>query len=182
MKEYGKINLILIAVLLAVILTLLIILLGTMDNGQNSPKPSENPAYTQGAGSGLGEELTILSVEDAGDMVLVTTNICKVKYPYPFADLVQPQVIQENGKIALRFCAVINNNNYPLYELVFGNQGTMPLGTLAVGTNSVAVTVNFFEAAGELSEDGRIAFVAAQETFNEAASSMSENTNFVPVG
>ena len=78
------------------------------------------------------------------------------------------------------FTAYLNGTKMKLYELSFGDQSGMKVGTLTFGQNSVDVCATIYEPIPGQDEGSRIAFIAAQETFNDVALSLLENANFVP--
>lgn len=182
MSQSGKMNWILIAVLLAVIFGLLVTLLLVMDHGQGpaQPQSSSGTESTPDVQTGIGDQLEIQRIEEQGDVVVVTTNYCRVTYPYAFSDLVQVEQINSDEKVALRFYAVVSGKRMELYELVFGGEGSAPLGMLILNGKALPLTANFYKPAADISENDRIAFVAAQETFNDVALSLEDNAHFTP--
>ena len=101
MNGTGKINWILIVVLLTVILALLTILAANMDAGQPAD-PGQPPATTESTPQ---QTLEILSIVEDNEQVTVTTNVCVVKYPYAFSDLVRVEAVNTDEKTALLFAA-----------------------------------------------------------------------------
>lgn len=185
MNQSGKMNWILIAVLLAIILGLLVTLLLIVDNGQGPEQP-ESPSATESTPNNPTEntqQLEILRIEEQGESVVVITNLCRVKYPYAFSDLIQVEQINSDEKVALRFYAVINGKRAELYELAFGGQGNLQVGALMRPNvaEPMLVYAEIFAAPSDLKEDERIAFIAAQETFNDVVNSLQDNEMFVPM-
>ena len=188
MDKVGKYMWIIIAVLLAVILFLLILLVGNLEKArqpviQEEPGTSVSTPTSEPSGPNQNDvpgSLTIGSITEQGDVVIVNTNYCQIKYPYAFSDLVQVEAINQGERSVLLFTAYLNGSKVKLYELSFGDQGGMKVGTLSFGQNAVDVHATIYEPIPGQDEGSRIAFIAAQETFNDVASSLLDNANFVP--
>lgn len=130
------------------------------------------------------KELTVLSVEEQGDAVLVNTSYCTLRYPYAFSDLIGVEAVTEKDRAALKFTANISGAIVELYTLRFDHADGIPVGTLTVDgeDSSFTVTVVFAEAAQSLSQESLTTFYAVQETFNDVVVSLAENAGFTPAG
>lgn len=177
MNQYGKINWILIAVLAAIIVVLAAALLINGNNPEKPAAPGETSSTTQTLPS---DALVIESVIERGEEVVVTTNYCTVTFPYAFSDLVKVEAVNTKDKIALQFFALIDGVDHKLYELNFGGEGTMKIGYLHFAQRMVNVYGTVYTPDSSLTGDNRLAFIAAQETFNEVAFSLTENEHFTP--
>ncbi len=163
--------LVLSCILLAAALVILAVSLGIM--------LGQEPAPEGQTGQQIGK-LTIESIEEQGDKMVVTTSYCQVKYPYAFSDLIQVEAVNDAQGARLVFFATIEGTRADLYSLCFGETDNILLGTLKVGGNTVTVSTELFQAGQGLDKDLQYVFVAAQETFNDVAASLSENGNFTP--
>lgn len=172
----GRINWIPIIAVLIAIFVILMVVVTNLDN-RNINDPADGQQSSQTAAM---EPLSVLTVTDQGDQVIVATNYCAVKYPYAMSDLVQVETVNEDNKATLRFYTTLNSMKMPLYELVFGGQEELLLGTITVGSRELPVYVVIHEVSPTLDDSSRFAFVAAQETLNDVTTSMKENSNFVP--
>jgi hypothetical protein len=180
MDRLGRFYWVLIGFLVAIIIVLLVLLVGSLDNKQN-PIEEEQTPHTQ-VTQPSEKILTVKSVEEQGNMIVVYTNYCQIKYPYAFADLINVEAINSNEKTSLLFTVLLDGKKMNIYELTFGGEGSISVGeiTLIPGQAPVNVYATFYESGTDLNEDMRIAFFAAQETFNDVAASLGENMNFVP--
>ena len=182
MDRLGKFYWMLIGFLLAIIIVLLVVLVGNLDK-QSTMGGEYTPQNQVTQPGDLGKSaLIIKNVEEQGDMIVVNTSYCQVKYPYAFSDMIQVEAINSDEKTALLFTVLLNGQKANIYELTFGGEGVIPVGeiTLTPGQAPVSVYATFYEHDVGLSEELRIAFFAAQETFNDVATSLGENMNFVP--
>ena len=178
MNTYGKLNWALIVALLAVVLVLLIVLVAGLDNGKLSAETEREPG--QATSEPVSGGLEVLSIQEQDAQVIVTTSYCVVKYPYAFSDLVQVETINQDEKASLRFYTVLDETKLYLYELVFDGTGSIPLGTITVGQKVMGVSAVIHQPGATLEGDVRVAFVAAQETFNDVVLSLKDNSNYVP--
>ena len=170
----------LVGFLLAVIVVLLVLLIGNLNNMQNSTEPGQTPS-TQPSETGE-NHWTIYSISEQGSQVVVTTNFCQLKYPYAFSDLIKVEAITEGNTMSLQFSAIIDGESHKLYVLTLGGQGDLFVCSLTVTPGQAPIRVHgtLYQPGPELSEDGRFAFVAAQETFHDVVVSLQENMSFMP--
>lgn len=126
------------------------------------------------------QELTVLSTEEQGDMMVVTTSFGQVKYPFAFGDLIQVKAVTDGGVAALEFSALISGEEYPAYAIRFGSGEGIVLGTLEVpGEAEVRmVSAEIYPADAALGDKANT-FYAVQESFNDVVASLSENQGFV---
>jgi len=133
----------------------------------------------------LPEEATGLllhSVEEQGDRVVVTTSYCVLAYPFAFSDLIQVDVVDDENCSCVEFRALIGEEEYLLYAILFDSEEGIYLGTLDATEQSDAVDVyaELYPVDESLNEDSLVAFMAAQETFNDVVFSLAENDSFTP--
>ena len=122
-------------------------------------------------------ELLVESVEEQGEMMLVTTTYGTVKYPYAFSDLMIVEGKTYEDYAQLEFSAEIDEAMFKLYTLTFNGEEGIPVGTLQDGDKAYAVTAQFHDF-GEADNDTTITLSALQETFNDVINSLSENKGF----
>lgn len=177
----GKGNLIgCLAAVVALVVVLTVFLSGKAPEAQEqtgsiqssaSEEASSDPAQTRLPGL----ELT---VEQEGQMMVITTSYCVLKYPFAFSDVIR--VTAEN-QAALLFCAWLNNTEYPMFSIVFDGNGGIPVGTLKLDDGTVvSVTAQLFEADEAMEPDMLKSFYAVQETINDIIQSLAENEHFTP--
>lgn len=145
-------------------------------------KPDEQPDGQTGAPQSLPDELVIQTVEEQGDVVVVSTSYCTLKYPFAFSDLIHVDAVTGESGAALEFTTVLEGVEADLFTLHFGGEGNHLLGTLTLGEEKKAVDVwvTFHEVSDALSSNYYSTFYAAQETFNDVVVSLAENENFTP--
>lgn len=179
MDRFGKFYWMLIGFLLAVIIVLLVLLAGGLDKG-----PSVEAGQTPGtqATESSSVRLTINNIEAQGDVVVVSTNYCQLKYPYAFSDLIKVEAVNDGQKTALLFTAFIDGQSRKIYELVFNGQTDMFIGSLTLMPGQPPVNVHgmIYQPESGWSNDARIAFIAAQETFHDVVMSLRNNMYFTP--
>lgn len=127
------------------------------------------------------QELVVESLEDQGDVVVVTTSFGQVKYPFAFADLIQVKAVNAEDVASLQFTVLISGDEYLLYALHFGGSEGIALGTLEIAGEAEprAVYAEFFPADESALGDGISTFHAVQETFNDVVASLNEVPGFV---
>lgn len=126
--------------------------------------------------------LELVSTEEQGAAVAVTTTYCRIQYPFALSDLIRINPVTHQDQAALEFFGLIGGEQFPLFTLWFNGQGAIPLGTMRIeGEDApVSVSAEIFEIPGELDDAGRNTFNAAQEIFNDVIVSLEENEGFVP--
>lgn len=126
------------------------------------------------------KELTVEALTRDGKSMVVRTSYMNVEFPYAFSDLIQVEAINESNRTALTFSARINGADRKLYTIWFNASVGQPVGKYDLQNDQppVAVSVEFFQPDGKLSEDDRKTFFATQETVNEVLSSMEKDTCF----
>lgn len=147
--------------------------------GETMPVEESHPVQTTQAAEMFQPEEVVLTVEtinEQGDAVVVKTSYCEVKYPFAFADLIQVQAEGEK----LDFVLKLSGEEYPLFAICFGEGEGIPLGTLAVDGKAEPVAV--WAQIGAPNEaalgDSVSTYYAAQESFNDVLASLMENEGF----
>lgn len=126
--------------------------------------------------------LTLESVEEAEQLMVVTTSYCVVSYPFAFSDIIRVAVEEYAGSEALMFRAYLNGEEYPMFCLVFDGSVGSPAGNLTLSDGSVvSVSVEIFPGEEFLDSDNLHTFYAAQESINDVISSLMDSQWFVPV-
>lgn len=125
--------------------------------------------------------LQVLSTEEQGEYVTVTTTYGSFRYPFAFSDLIQIQAMEENGSESLMFYAVIGDTGAKLFTIRFDDGGAVALGAMTVDQDgtTLPLTADVYSAPDTLDADGKNTYYAAQEIFNDVVISLQENENFV---
>ena len=124
--------------------------------------------------------LEILSSEEVGEYVFVTTSYGTFRYAFAFSDLVNIQTVTEGESETLMFYIMIGDTGAKLFTIRFDDTGAIKLGSVTVSDGTVrSVTADVYSAPDSLDADGRNTYYAAQETFNDVVSSLQENANFI---
>ena len=156
---------------------------GKQEQVQSADHETETTVETDTSGETGDEQaaLTVDTVEQDGDMMVVTTSYCTVKYPFAFSDIIQVEAVQHNGKDALMFQALLGDGVYSLFCFVFDGTEGVPVGTLTLedGTE-VMLMLEIFEASTAMEGSFLNTFYAAQETLNDVIGSLMEIEEFVP--
>lgn len=148
------------------------------DTEGDEPENSESEAVLE---EDAFTELTVDSIEEQGDAVIVTTSYGTVKYPYAFSDVIAVSTENEENSARLIFSVLIGTEEFPSYTLIFNGTEGILIGSVAIGGENSAVPVYVeFHEAGNLGEEMAGTFNAVQETFNDVLTSLCENGNFVP--
>ena len=126
-------------------------------------------------------ELTVESVEQEEQTMVITTSYCVLKYPFAFSDLIRVTAVEQDGLPALLFHAYLNGTEYPIFSIVFDGAEGIPVGTLELSDGTtVSVTAQLYEADGSLEQDMLRSFYAAQENFNDIINSLTDAEGFTP--
>lgn len=123
------------------------------------------------------KELLVQSVTEQDDTMIVETTYGTVRYPFAFSDIMYVEAETFENHAELDFCAMIDGTIHKVYTLLFNGEEGMPVGTLQNDGETYVVTVQFHDISG-VSEENIATFYAAQETFNDAVNSLSENKSF----
>lgn len=127
-------------------------------------------------------QMSVDSIEEQGDMMIVNTPFFQLKYPFAFADLIQVEAV-DNGEVAeLHFSAKLDLSEYRLFSLTFGGTGDILLGTMVLPQYDAPVQVyaTLYRIDETLSSDFVNTFNAAQECFNDVMMSLMECEGFTP--
>ncbi len=148
-------------------------------NAETTPVEETQPVQVTQAAETVLPEAPVLAVEsitEQGDVVVVKTSYCEVKYPFAFADLIRVQAEEEK----LDFVLELSGEAYPLFAICFGEGEGIPLGTLAVDGKAEPMAV--WAQIGTPNEaalgDSVSTYYAAQESFNDVLASLMENEGF----
>lgn len=164
---------------IALLALIALLLTGCAQNPQEqtSPDTSAPTGHTETQPSDSG--LTVESVEQEGELMVITTSYCVLKYPFAFSDLIRVTAENQEDQASLLFCAWLSNTEYPMYSLIFDGDEGVPVGqlTLEDGT-TVSVTVQFFQADEDMEPDMQQSFYAVQETINDIIGSLADVEGF----
>lgn len=158
-------------IVLAVVLVLMIAVLAVLLKNQG---PGSNAASQM-------KELIIQSTAEQENSIVVSTTYGTVKYPFAFSDLLVVEAVTFADYAVLEFHAMIDDAEVKLFALFFNGTDGMPIGTLQVDGDTYVVTSQLYEAEN-ISDDNMVTFYAAQETFNDVLSSLSENKGYTAAG
>lgn len=127
-------------------------------------------------------QLAVDSIEEQGDLMIVNTPFCTLKYPFAFADLIQVEALNSGDAQELVFSAKLDLSAYRLFSIAFGGSGDILLGTMMLpyGEAPVEVYATLYQIDETLSADFVNTFNAAQECFNDVMVSLMENEGFMP--
>ena len=148
---------------------------------QTQPVETEQPVKTEPQQTT--PRLTPLQVESITQqetMMLVKTNYCTVKYPYAFSDLIMVEAMQEQNCQVLLFCIMLEDVEYPLFALRFGDAEGIHVGSLKLPETGVTVGVwaQLYEADKLVKQNNT--YIAAQECVNDVITALEEDPNFTP--
>jgi len=126
-------------------------------------------------------ELTVGAIEERGDVVVVTTSYCTLKYPFAFVDLMKIEPIVQDVGAGLDFSLEVEGRKSKVFTLLFGSKEGALVGRIKLDgqAEAIDVTVVFYEVDAELNPSLHTTFYAVQETFNDIVNSLCENTNFI---
>jgi len=126
-------------------------------------------------------ELTVDSIEEQDDMMVITTSYGVMKYPFAFADLIRVNAVDEGEVSSLEFAALIAEVEHPLFAIHFGGTEGILMGNITIPEEASERSVYAeFYAADEIALGEHVGtYHAAQEIFNDVAVSLTENQNFV---
>lgn len=177
--------------MMAALLALVMILLAGC-GGKNAPAETvsvteqvvatEAPETTEVTQAPTVPQLTVESIEEQGDMMVVNTPYFQLRYPFAFADLIQVEA-QTAGEVEeLIFTAKLDLSEYRLFSLILGGTGDILLGTVMLPQREepVAVYATLYRIDENLSSDFVNTFNAAQECFNDVMMSLMECEGFTP--
>lgn len=126
--------------------------------------------------------LTVDSIKEQGDTVVVSTSYCQLKYPFAFADLIEVEAVNEQDRAELIFSVKLDLSAYKLFSVTFGGSEGILLGTMDIpGADApVEVYAALYQLDDALGDNFASTFNAAQESFNDVALSLTENEGFTP--
>ena len=145
----------------------------TVDNSQSETTVSSAQSSKDG--------LSIMSLTEDGDWIVVETSYGVVRYPFAFSDVIEVEAFNEGETSQLRFYTKIEGEKIKNYTIHYNADD---IGT-AFGTlkqkNEIPLSVVFEEFPEDCSEEWMSTFYAVQETFNDILKSMQEDKNFTLV-
>ena len=183
-KVKSQPNLIKIIMILASILVVLIVVVAVLTiKAGNDNDTTQTTGTTQTTTSAESfPELIVLSVEEQGEWVQVSTSYCVFSYPVAYADLIHFEARMLDNQAVIEFTTEIDGERYPLYTLIFnGNEGHY-LGMLQIESSSYRVSYLSYEIDEAITERWEDTFYAAQETFNDVDASLKQNDGYTPAG
>lgn len=127
-------------------------------------------------------KLSVDSIEENGDMMVVNTPFFQLQYPFAFADLIQVEAVDNGEAAELVFSAKLDLTAYRLFTLTFGGSGDILLGTMELPQYDAPVQVyaTLYRIDESLSSDFVNTFYAAQECFNDVMMSLMACEGFTP--
>lgn len=137
-------------------------------------------------------ELVVGQITRRDSVMVVDNSYLYLAYPYAHSEHISVVAVNQGNATALEFRARTSTMDEVLYTIWFnGTQehwkhdldsisNTDQVGAFdpGDGMGAVPVTVLFYKASADLSENDRGTFLAAQETFNNVLQSMHENEKF----
>lgn len=125
-------------------------------------------------------KLAIDVIEEQGDMMVVETTYCQLKYPFAFGDLIEVECINSGDTEALVFSVKLDLSSYRMFTITFGQTEGILLGTLLTpnAEEPVPVYADLGQIDENLPENFVNTFYAAQESFNDVIGALMENENF----
>lgn len=187
-KVKRKKNSIYVVLLAVVVLILAVVAIGLGEMRGDLPA-EQNPVSTEGNSQTdsatevtlpARKELTIDSLEQQGDMMVLKTSYGTMKYPFAFSDLVEVEAVNREMQASLEWFALIGEEEYPIFTLTFnGNDGEM-IGTMVIDADKPAeqVCMLFFTADEKLEEAELQTFYAVQEIINDVIASLPDNEEY----
>ncbi len=145
----------------------------------HTPTPTDNTEKTEQA-EVTRKELTIDSVEQSDNMMIVNTSYGAMRYPYAFSDLVEIAAVNKEEQSSLEWYVLLGESKYLMFTVTFnGIDGTL-LGTMAVenGKPAEPVYMQFFSADDQLEGADLETFSAVQEILNDVIVSLEDNAGF----
>ena len=124
--------------------------------------------------------LEILSAKEDGEWVTVDSTFGSFRYPTAFSDVLRVEAVEQGESASLRFVARIAAKDVTVYTLHYGKATGIRCGTLRLSNTAeeIAVYADLAEKPAGVPDDWASTFYAAQETFNDVLSSMTEDSRF----
>ncbi len=141
-----------------------------------------DPASSLSTWEGEYLPLTLESVTEEGENVIVKTSYATFQYPYAFSDVLRMEVISQEEERRLEFTARLPEGEEKLFDLCFYSNRGIPSGTLQLQGQAVSVSVLIYEPGIQISGDALNTYYAAQELLNDIFFSLEENPHFIPQG
>lgn len=173
--------------ILCLLAVLSVVLAGCGNNGEEDTQPSmpvwqENPDITIATELAYMKTLELVSTEEQGNIIAVTTSYCSFSYPFAMSDLIWINPVTFRDHAALEFYVLIGDGQYNLFTIWFDGAGDIPLGSMVIPGEDVVVAVSaeVYQAPDTLDSWAMNTYNAAQEIFNDVAVSLTENEGFSP--
>ena len=177
-KKTTRDKLQLIKVVLIVILAALIMVVVLLPQESDSDTEGTQPTQTTTMPEKV-PEMVVLSIEEQGDWMCVSTSYGDFRYPFAFSDLITIEAQSADDHVALCFYANINGSAEPVFTLWLNGQYGIFAGTLTASGVAYALNVEFIEPGEDLAQEVLGGFYAAQETLNDVLDSMVDSGIFV---
>ena len=146
---------------------------------QTEPQTQETVVTTAPAPEDV---LEILEIREEDGWMMVETTWCTLGYSYAFSDLMTVRCENETGTDWLVFSASLEQSEYPLFYLNFGEETGFLLGTLTLPETgeTVEVWAGLYALDADMPDEDRDACLVGQECINDVIAFLNENDNFVP--
>ncbi len=125
--------------------------------------------------------LSITSVKEDGDWIIVNTSYMTLRYPFAFSDIIEVEAYNDESVSQLRFFSNLDDKRILNYVIYFNSDQGIPCGTLKLN-GEIPVSVELKEVPKKLSKEWISTYYAVQETFNDVLKSMEENKNYKVAG
>ena len=124
---------------------------------------------------------SILSAEEKGEDLVVTTNLGAFRYPAEYADTIHVEAGLDGDVPTLRFTITVDAGETTLFTICYGGKQGIPCGTYRASADveEIPVYVIFADVPNQLESEDRVAFEGAQELFNDIVLSMEEDPRFI---
>ncbi len=126
--------------------------------------------------------LEILNEDVQGEIVCISLAEFSVEYSYAFYDLIEVRANNGENCSSLEFYLSVSGALYLMYRLNFGAGVGIPLGNMrfAGDDRPAPVWAEVAQLPADLPQNYEITFYAAQETFNDAVTSLAKSQSFTP--
>ena len=126
------------------------------------------------------KELTVDSVEQLDNVMVVNTSYGTVRYPFAFSDLIELSAVNREEQSSLEWYVLIGQSKYPMFTIVFNGEDGELLGAMAVEADKPAepVYMQFFPADDRLEGSDIVTVSAVQEILNDVIASLEDNETF----
>lgn len=181
-----------VAIAIVVIAVVLAVLMGSYfaNRPGNNPVGMEDNPRREPHGFFTGDQeletepgngLQILSAEEQGEFISVTTSYTSFRYPFAFSDLIQIEAKEDNGTETLEFSVVLGDTSEKMFTIRFDDAGAVSLGAMYVALleEALPLSADVYPVSDSLDDVMKNTFLAAQESFNDVVNALQENENFI---